>query len=265
MANDKGISSSKNVENTLKESTKAWAQAGEAATTWDIQGLERAMKTLDQKQSELSTYWQEARKDLLELEQLLHDSLKESTYAVELEQCLRTAGIPLQRNFPEYDFPPFKLVIDSEAMEARLIYGRKVEKTRVLQPTKLSEWVALRYQKVVGKKFDAKRLMKELMGAYQYANRYTYRGEDVLWGRAISLELLYDLLTLRKPSKQDYPKSLYLYELGLLKEQPDLSVDGFAFEFGFAREQSKALVLVDSRGRESRVSSLTIYQDGGES
>ncbi len=264
MVIDKGNDSLKIIENSLKEATKTWTKVRDTMGTWDILGLEQALKTLEQMQDELNINWMEAMVDQQGLGQLVRDSLHNSTYAKDLEQCLRSAGINLQGNYPGYDFPPFKFVIDSGALEARLIYGRKVEKTRLLQPAKLADWVSLRYQKVVGKKFDAKRLMKELMGAYQYANRYVYRGEDVFWGRAVSLELLYELLTLRKPGKLDYPKTLYLYELGLLKEQVDLSIEGFTFEFGFAREQSKALVIVDSRGRESRISSLTIYQGGGE-
>ena len=64
---------------------------------------------------------------------------------------------------------------------------------------------------------------------------------------------------LRRSARQEYPKPLYLFELGKLKELVTLQVGEYRFELGFARDQFKALVIVDSHGRDSYLSSLTIY------
>ena len=45
-----------------------------------------------------------------------------------------------------------------------------------------------------------------------------------------------------------------------LKEHFDLTYEEYRMELGPARNQAKALLLVDSLGREHRVSSLAIYK-----
>lgn len=177
-----------------------------------------------------------------------------------MEQALREAGVPLQGKFPQYEFPPFKLFLAVEDREAKLSIGRKHEKTTVLHPKTLAAWVTKRYQQVTRKKFDVQGFMKELLSAYKFANKAAYREEEVLWGRAVGLDVIYELLTIKRAARQDYPKPLFVYELGRLKEQFDLTMDDYRFELGFARNQSRALVIVDSQGRESRLSSLTIYK-----
>ena len=102
--------------------------------------------------------------------------------------------------------------------------------------------------------------MKDLLQAYKFANKMAYREEDVIWGRAVGLDVIYELLTVKQSARQEYPKPLFVYNLGRLKEQFDLTHDGYRLELGFARNQSRALLVVDSQGRESRLSSLTVYK-----
>jgi hypothetical protein len=116
-----------------------------------------------------------------------------------------------------------------------------------------------KYQAVVGRKFEADRLMNDLLEAYKIANQMIYRHEKVLWAKAVGLETIYTLLTLRRSARVEYPRPLYLFELGRLKELVNPQVGEYSFELGFARDQFKALLIVDSQGRESHLSSLTIH------
>ncbi|MCG2790392.1 MAG: hypothetical protein L6305_01415, partial [Actinomycetia bacterium] len=73
-----------------------------------------------------------------------------------------------------------------------------------------------------------------MFDAYQIINKLTFRNKDAIWGKAVKLIEIYNLMTLRRTTKQEYPKQFYQYELGLLKENLNLSFNGYRFEFGFA-------------------------------
>jgi hypothetical protein len=75
---------------------------------------------------------------------------------------------------------------------------------------------------------------------------------------------LYEIMTLKQTARQDYPKQFFVFDLGLLKESSMLELNEFRFELGFARNQARAIVVVDSSGRESRISSLTVYKGEGD-
>ena len=78
-------------------------------------------------------------------------------------------------------------------------------------------------------------------------------------GTSIDLKEIYKLLTLKNSAKQDYPEALFTYDLARLKEQFEISHDGHRLEFVPSRNQSSGLLLVSSKGQESRVGSLTIH------
>ena len=248
------------VDSLTKQLMKNWIIAKRANLVWDFRSLEKARSAYAEAVAELMLVWPSCQDKLSQDTAAEYDYVNSASYREDMEQALQAAGIPLQGTFPAYEFPPFKLSIATQELEAKLSLGRKQEKTTAMHPKSLAAWVAKQYQAVVGKKFDAAAFMRELLAAYKFANKVSYREEEVLWGRAVSLDTLYELLTLKRSSRQDYPKPLFAYELGRLKEQFDLTLDGFQFELGFARIQTKALVIVDSQGRESRVSSLTIYK-----
>jgi len=156
--------------------------------------------------------------------------------------------------------PPFKLVISLDGLEARLSLGRKSEKTADLNPRQLAQWAGVRYKKVLARKFNATAFMKDLLEAYHITNRLHFRDKEPSYGRAVPLQELYNILTIRQTSRQDYPLQFFVFDLGLLKESGVMELEKYRFEFGFARDQKKAIVVVDSIGRESFFSSLTVYK-----
>jgi hypothetical protein len=247
------------VDGLNKALLKNWSAERKADREWNVRQQERSLAACDQLVTGLMEKWAPCRERITNDITGVRQYLESEEYGKLVDGALREAGIPLQGSFPQYEFPPFKLTVSVEQGEARLTMGRKLEKTAVLEPQALSKWVDTKYQAVVGRKFDSSRLMNDLLEAYKIANQMIYRQEKVLWGRAVGLEMVYTLLTLRRSARQEYPKPLYLFELGKLKELVTLQVGEYRFELGFARDQFKALVIVDSRGRDSHLSSLTIY------
>lgn len=240
--------------------------------TKEIQGLIKAMQEWSIK--DIDALFLKCEKDILLLEEHwstirglvkkeipeLSVLLENDEYINQLQSSMNAVGLQYQGEFPEYQLPPFKLFIDTKQLEARLSMGRKTQRINSLFPQALISLVKKSYDKVVQKKIDSKRFLQDLLPAYEIANRLTYGGNDVLWGRAVPLLKIYELLTIRRAAKQEYSKEQFLFDVGRMKEQFGLILDGYRFELGFARNQSKALVIVDSQGREHHLSSITVYR-----
>lgn len=249
-------------DSSAKSLLKNWQIIKNISKSWNIKDSINNSSNMIPLIERLTESWTIIQEELDASFEDLKQKINSSEFILSLENSLRDLGVPISGEFPQYDIPPFKLSISRDAYEARLSLGRKHERTAVLNPPELAKWVSIRYKKLTGRKFNQTAFMKELLEAYSYANRLIYREKDVAWGRAVSLNDIYDLLTLKVSSKQDYPKQFYIYDLGLLKEQSTISYEDYKFELGFARNQSKSIAIVDSLGRESRISSLTIYKEG---
>jgi len=248
------------VDSLSRQLHKNWLAVKKAKAVWDFRILQKTQSAYEAELSELTLLWPQYQSQLAQEVQADSEFVGSDAYRIAVEEALQALGIPLQGSFPHYEFPPFKLAIAVDEQEAKLGFGRKLEKTTALCPKTLAAWVASRYQALVGKRFDAAAFMRDLFYAYKFANKVAFREDDVLWGRAVGLDVVYDLLTIKLSAKQEYPKPLFVYNLGRLKEQFDLTYNEYRLELGFARNQSKALLIVDSQGRESHVSSLTIYK-----
>jgi len=249
-----------------RQMAKSWTAVKNACRAWDFRAFDKALAAFSSAVADLAGNWPAVEPALREEMEENSRFVESKDYQQALEEALLAAGLPLQGSFPQYELIPYKLTIDSEDKEIRLSIGRRQEKTRCMEPKQAAKWVASRYQALTGKRFDAPGFMRELISAYEYANKVAYREGEVKWGLAVAIEELYNLLTLKRGARLEYPKALFLYELGRLKEQVELKVDEYQLEIGYPRKHEKAVTIVDSRGRESRVSSLTVYKvvDAGD-
>lgn len=249
-------------DSSAKNLIKNWQIVKNISKSWNIKDSVQTSSSIIPLLEKLTESWTIIQEELDLSFEDLKQKINSTEFISSLENSLRDLGVPINGEFPQYDLPPFKLTISRDTFEAKLSLGRKLERTAVLNPPELAKWVSIRYKKLTSRKFNQIAFMKELLEAYSYANRLVYRDKEIAWGRAVPLNDIYDLLTLKASSRQDYPKQFYIYDLGLLKEQSTISYEEYKFELGFARNQSKSITIVDSLGRESRISSLTIYKEG---
>jgi len=239
---------------------RSWHVLKQTPATWNLKDSLRHAEGLGLLVGRLASVLSAAEQELAKVNEGIREKITSSEYATELESEMRSAGIRFSGEFPSYDLPPFRFTVSLEEFEAKLSLGRKSERTADLNPQQLAKWVGVRYKKVLSRKFNATAFLKDLLEAYRVSNRLNYRGKEIAWGCAVPILDLYDILTLKQTARQDYPKQYFVYDLGLLKESAVPELNGFRFELGFARNQARAIVVVDSSGRESRISSLTIYK-----
>lgn len=240
---------------------KNWHSLRQTDKNWNMKSAQNNIDKLVPLFSDLQAQWQETSQRLADQIDTIKTHMHTTAYVDELETEMKATGIQFSGDYPQYFLPPFKLVVAVDSLEARLSLGRKNERTSELNPRQLAAWVAVRYKKVLSRRFNAAAFMKDLLEAYKFASRLNYREKEVVWGRAVPIMDIYEMLTIRQTSRQDYPRQFFTFDLGLLKEAASLELDAYRFELGFPRNQSRAIVVVDSSGRESRISSLTIYLD----
>lgn len=249
------------VQKIARRITKNIGKSKKALDLWDHKALNTSLTLASQDIKRLTTSWEETKQGVCKAVEERKSYLQSDAYQNEIEKVLKEVGLTLQGTYPDYTILPFKLNIDQENQEVKFVFGRKVEKTGTLHPQQVALWVEKRRKMVLEKKFNFERFCRELLEAYKFANKAIFKGGDVLWNKAVSLKTIYEILTVRASAKKEYPKELYAYDLGRLKEQFEIRYKNYLFDFGFTRDQGQGFLIVDNKGRESHVSTLNIYRE----
>jgi len=244
----------------IRRLNKNFTQLKKALSAWDKKTNDNILKLANENINQLGIVWETLRNQIISEAQDKEEILKSETYPASIEKTIQEAGLKFKGEFPNYEITPFKLNLNINEGTVRLSLGRKSETTGIFEPNRLAAWIANHYKSLVEKRFDSQRFCRDLLAAYEYGNKIAYHNDKVLWGKAVSIFTIYDLMTGYHVSRQIYPKNLFSYELGRLKEQYDICYKEYRFDFGQARNPSHGLVVVDSYGRESRISSLIIYK-----
>lgn len=249
----------RHIDAVLKHLTSRWASIKKARKDLDFKTVAQALDGADEDLRQLTSSWDEQQTVIKNAIQLDRDFVLSDAYPTEVEKAMQDAAIPIKGEFPNYEFPPFKLTFSHNNGSVRLSMGRRSKQTKVFAPSALAAWVSKEYQQVINSKFNAEHFCQELLVAYEMTNRLNLTKDTALWGHPVTLKEIYKILTLKQSVKQDYPEALFTYDLARLKEQFDICYDGRRFELVPSRNQSSGLLLVNSKGQESRVSSLIIY------
>jgi hypothetical protein len=251
----------KEVDASLKRLVKTWAALKRSRKELDFKTATQVLNAPGQELQQLGDRWEQVQATLQEGIQTDQAFVASDAYPQAIEQALKDAGVPIKGEYPVYEFPPFKLTFTSDTI--RLGMGRRSQQIRAFAPDQVAAWVAREYRRVIDSKFDANRFCRELLSAYELLNQLSVKADQTLWGHSIPLKDIYRLLTLRQSSRQDYPEPLFTYDLARLKEQPEIFYESYQFELAPSRNQASSFLLVNSRGQESRVSNLVIYQKEG--
>jgi hypothetical protein len=240
---------------TLKRANKLWVIAKKSRQEWDFKTSAQIMTGLSEVVQDLADRWPTHSATIQAVLQADQAFVQSTDYPIAVETALKEVGIPYKGEFPNYEFPPFKLTFNIEQNTVRLSMGRKSQQTKAFAPQQLANWVAGQYRKVV----DSTRFCRELLNAYELLNRLDVQQKEVVWGHSIGLKDIYRLLTLKQVAKQDYPEPLFTFDLARLKEQPEIRYEQYQFELQPSRNLP-GFVLINSQGQESRVSTLAIHR-----
>ncbi len=179
--------------------------------------------------------------------------LKSPEYPMQLVAALQFQNIPFSGDFPNYDIPPFKLLIKMEQSLAKLNMGRKSQQTYSLSPKILADWIAENYKALVNRTFNHDRFCKELLSVYPYLSHGS-------WGVPVPIQEVYALLTLKTEVKQDYPESHFIFDLSRLLEQYEIKDNLHTFEFSPHKQAKRNYVVVNQYKKERSIGNMTIFK-----
>jgi len=162
--------------------------------------------------------------------------LSSPEYPQVLEASLRGLKVPFTGNFPDYEIPPFKLSIQIDKRSVKLSMGKKIQKTNTFAPEPLAKWVSEQYYDLINKPFNSDQLCKELLGAYQYLSK-----NDAY----VCLKDVYQILTLRSSTKQEYPESIFIFDISRLRENFKIEYKEYLFEFAPHHDPNKNYDIVN--------------------
>jgi hypothetical protein len=249
----------------VRKAGKVLAKMQKAFESLDKKTYDQSEQTLNENIRQISHEWSNLRSQVRPNFSARVEAVGSPEYVHSVEKALKDSGIPLKGHFPSYEFPPFVLEFMPEAGTVKLQIGRKSEKLTALAPVAVANWAGARYQKVVGRVFDSKAFTGDLLKAYEVANRLAYRSEKVRWGNAVPLGEIYRLLTLSRASRQGYSKDQFIFDLTRFRSSESMMEVGKKYELGCSRDQKNCFVVNDERGREHRISSLTIHNQEASS
>lgn len=249
----------RHIDAVLKRLTSRWASTKKARIDLDFKTVAQALDGADEEIRQLANSWDEHQTVIKNAIQVDQDFVLSDAYPTEVEKAMKDAEIPIRGEFPNYELPPFKLTFSHNSGYVKLSMGRRSKQTKIFAPPVLADWVSKEFQRVTNSKFNAEQFCSELLVTYEVLNKLNLKKDSVVWGHPVTLKEIYKLLTLKQSLKPDYPEALFTYDLARLKEQFEICYEGHRFELVPSRNQSSGLLLVNSKGQESRVSSLIIY------
>lgn len=188
--------------------------------------------------------------------QKLREQVTDPGYPIELESALRQQDLPFSGNFPSYDIPPFKLLVNIDNSTARLSMGKTSRPTGSLSPISLSQWVGKDYKKLVKSKFNHDQFCKELIQGYRYLS-------ESKWRLPVLIKDVYGILTIKAEAKQEYPESIFMFDLSRLLNQYEIKYterDGseYIFDLSPHKDPAKNYTIVNESGQERAVGNLII-------
>jgi len=236
-----------------------------ARKEWDFYTFDRLSGGLPDEISHLPEVCTREMESIRHEMERLRGELRDDGYREKLETALAAAGLSYEGTFPNYQIAPFKLNLDLSMGQVRLEFSRKRETKYKLEPSAVAQWVKKRHTALLKRPFQSKRFFENLLSAYKVANRLAYGRdkEEVLWGKPVQLAQLFELLTLRRETRKEYPKEYFIYDIARLRKE-GLEQDGHRVEFGPSREAGRTFLVpsLGQTGNEERFSSLIIYKEG---
>lgn len=251
-----------NWANSFREMALAVNNLEKACNEWNFHQYEQNRLKIEKHMERLDKWTQYASQtsNMMRDKQLyLNNNL--DNYKEELEKELHKAGLVCEGSFPTYHLPPFVLHISLNNREIRLILGRKVEKTGIFEPQALRAWLVNHYNKIVKRPFNKRIFFKDILESYKIGSVYHFGGLGSghnIWGKAVSLKLIYKLLTLKTKTRREYPETHFIYDLARLRAE-GLVVEQYTIEFGHTRNIQGFVIPDLSSSRQERFSTITIH------
>lgn len=179
-------------------------------------------------------------------------------FASQLLAACAELGIDTKGEYPVYEMFPYRVRIDAENQDVYL--DRK--KVSCMRPQSFAQAVKAGQDRLMKASFNALSFASELADAYDLALiRQNKRPDSDFY-----LMSLYRLLTPMSRFRRDYDQQSYAFDLARLYTSGVTQIkDGRLLQFGPSRNNTKAIRILDSEGKEQYLATIRFYTPTEES
>ncbi|WP_448564253.1 hypothetical protein [Trichothermofontia sp.] len=119
------------VDATLKRLLKHWGNVKKAQQSWDFKSSEQVLSAFTDDLEQLAQGWPTSRQTLQSAIAQHQAFVQSKAYPAAIAAAFAAVDVPLQGEFPTYEFPPFKLTFSPENGYVCLSIGRQSQQTHL--------------------------------------------------------------------------------------------------------------------------------------
>lgn len=177
---------------------------------------------------------------------------EDGDFAAQMLAACKELDVDVKGDFPVYEMFPYKARIDAENQD--LYLDRK--KVQCMRPQSFAKQVKAGQDKLMKASFNALTFANELADVYDLALLKLKKRPDA----DIYLTSLYKYLAPMGRFRRDYDQQSYAFDLARLYASGIKETrDGRKIQFGPARDNTKAIRILDSLGQEQYLATIRFY------
>lgn len=182
--------------------------------------------------------------------------LEGGEFAAQFLGYCEAIGLDVKGEFPVYEVFPYRVRADMESLE--LYVDRK--KAPCLRPKRFAEDLKASRDKLMKASFNAAAFAGELAEAYDIALLRQSGGKSYVVDADCYLAGMYKFLAPTARARREYDKQSYAFDLARLYSSDVETIrDGRRFQFGPARDNSKAIRVLDGDGKEQFLATIRFF------
>ncbi len=182
--------------------------------------------------------------------------IESGDYSNQLLGWCEQFGIDVKGDFPAYEIFPYRVRIDAENQD---IYVNR-KKSQCLRPRVFAQNIKAAREKLMKASFNAAAFAEELADAYDTALIRQSGGKAYSKDADCYLTGIYPYLAPMSRHRREYDKQSYAFDLArLYSSGVEQLKDGRRLQFGPARNNSKAIRILDERGAEQFLATIRFY------
>jgi hypothetical protein len=174
--------------------------------------------------------------------------LESGDFAEQLVEFCAERNIDIKGEDNVYEVFPYRLKIDSQNEEV-LVNKRKAVG---LRPRAIVDVLEKERDKLLATAFNPAQYAAEFAAAYDLAALANAKGKKAASGTDVYLTTIYKYLTPMRRFKKEYDMQSYALDMARLYDIQDsyVGTDGRRFQFGPARDNNRAIRIIDAAGNE---------------
>lgn len=240
----------KNIKDNLAVLQKLFKAVLKETESGDIKSLSRDINAMAEAASLVSSFLEEMKSTIENFDTKAY--FESGDFAEQMLSLCKEKGVDVRGDFPVYEMFPYRVKLDTENQD--LYLDRK--KIQCMRPQSFVDLVQSSQERLNKAPFNALTFVNELAGIYDIAIMKLKKQPN----SDIYLTTLYKFLAPMSRFRKDYDQQSFAFDLARLYISDTTETkNGRKFQFGPARDNTKAFRILDKDGQEQYLATIRFY------